>query len=91
MDDSAKSVSSRENESSAFQMFRTMDRKGATKAAFEDTTLSTIHQNTITYCPSFSALTCSSMLRPHEGTPGHITKIASSGLDGRIVIWDVPQ
>jgi hypothetical protein len=29
------------------------------------------------------------MLRVHEGTPDSVTKIASSGLDGKCVIWDV--
>ena len=47
LDDTAKSTSSRENETSAFNMFRNMDRKGSSKAT-EDTTLPTVHQNTIT-------------------------------------------
>jgi len=83
-------VSSRDTEASAFHMFRAMDRKGNVKAAFEDTSLSTTHQNTITYISCLAMLTLSSMLRPYEGAPGNISKIASSGLDGRIVIWDVP-
>jgi hypothetical protein len=29
------------------------------------------------------------MLRAYEHDAGGVTKIASSGLDGRIVIWDV--
>jgi len=49
LDDTAKSTSSRDNETSAFNMFRNMDRKGTAKAASEDTTLPTVHQNTITY------------------------------------------
>ena len=49
LDDTAKSASSRGNEHTAFHMFRNMDRKGSAKAATEDTSLSTIHQNTITY------------------------------------------
>jgi len=49
LDDTGKSASSRENEPSAFNMFRNMDRKGSAKAATEDTSLPTIHQNTITY------------------------------------------
>jgi hypothetical protein len=49
LDDTAKSVSSRESETSAFNMFRNMDRKGSAKAASEDTTLPTVHQNTIVY------------------------------------------
>jgi hypothetical protein len=48
LDDTAKSTSSRDNEPSAFNMFRNMDRKGSAKAANEDTTLPTVHQNTIT-------------------------------------------
>lgn len=48
LDDTAKSASSRENDTSAFHMFRNMDRKGSSKAAAEDTTLPTVHQNTIT-------------------------------------------
>jgi hypothetical protein len=49
LDDTAKSTSSREHESSAFNMFRNMDRKGSAKAGTEDTSLPTFHQNTITY------------------------------------------
>lgn len=49
LDDTAKSTSSRDNEPSAFNMFRNMDRKGSAKAATEDTSLPTVHQNTITY------------------------------------------
>jgi hypothetical protein len=30
-----------------------------------------------------------SMLKPYEHGASGVTKIASSGLDGRIVIWDV--
>jgi len=49
LDDTAKSTTSRDSETSAFNMFRNMDRKGSAKAASEDTTLPTVHQNTITY------------------------------------------
>ena len=49
LDDSAKSSASRDSDVSAFHMFRNMDRKGSAKAATEDTTLPTVHQNTITY------------------------------------------
>jgi hypothetical protein len=49
LDDTAKgSTASRDSETSAFHMFRNMDRKGSAKAANEDTTLPTVHQNTIT-------------------------------------------
>jgi len=49
LDETSKGTSSRESETSAFNMFRNMDRKGSAKAASEDTTLPTVHQNTITY------------------------------------------
>jgi len=77
LDDTAKSTSSRENEPSAFHMFRNMDRKGSAKAGSEDTSLPTVHQNTIT------------MLRAYESGPPGVLKIASSGLDGKIAVWDV--
>lgn len=76
LDDTAKSTSSRDNDTSAFNMFRNMDRKGSAKAS-EDTSLPTVHQNTIT------------MLREYETGAGGVTKIASCGLDGKIVVWDV--
>jgi len=57
-------------------MFKNMDRKGSAKAS-EDTSLSTVHQNTIT------------MLRELERDGGGVTKIASCGLDGKLVIWDI--
>jgi actin related protein 2/3 complex subunit 1A/1B len=76
LDDTAKSASSRDNETSAFNMFKNMDRKGSAKAS-EDTSLPTVHQNTIT------------MLREYESGEGGVTKIASCGLDGKIVVWDV--
>lgn len=76
LDDTAKSTSSRDNETSAFNMFRNMDRKGSAKAS-EDTSLPTVHQNTIT------------MLRVYESGTGGVTRIASCGLDGKIVVWDV--
>jgi len=77
LDDTAKSTSSREHESSAFNMFRNMDRKGSAKAGTEDTSLPTFHQNTIT------------MLRAYEHGASGVSKVASSGLDGKIVVWDV--
>jgi len=88
LDDTAKSTSSRENEPSAFNMFRNMDRKGSAKAASEDTTLPTVHQNTITY-QSVHCNADDSMLRAFETGAGGVSKVASSGLDGKIVIWDV--
>lgn len=88
LDDTAKGSSTRESETSAFNMFRNMDRKGSVKAANEDTSLATVHQNTITYDNRITEL-IGSMLRAVEGGANGVTKIASSGLDGRIVIWDL--
>ena len=88
LDDSAKTTSSRENEHSAFNMFRNMDRKGSAKAAIEDTTLPTIHQNTITY-DSLIFDVNDSMLRTFESGADGVLKVASCGLDGKIVVWDV--
>jgi hypothetical protein len=48
LDDTAKGSGSRESELSAFNMFRNMDRKGSIRAANEDTSLLTVHQNTVT-------------------------------------------
>ncbi|UKZ92737.1 uncharacterized protein TrAFT101_007675 [Trichoderma asperellum] len=54
-------------------MFRQMDLKGKVK---DNTQLKTIHQNTI------------STIRPYEVSGGKVTKFSSSGVDGRVVIWD---
>ncbi|KAK1769677.1 WD40-repeat-containing domain protein [Phialemonium atrogriseum] len=60
-------------EESAFNMFKQMDLKGKTK---DDTQLKTVHQNTIT------------MIRPYEYSRDSVTKFSSSGVDGRLVVWD---
>ncbi|KAF2280870.1 structural constituent of cytoskeleton [Westerdykella ornata] len=59
-------------EESALNMFRQMDLKGK---ATDDTKLDTIHQNTITN------------IRAFEEAGGKVTKISSSGVDGRVVVW----
>jgi actin related protein 2/3 complex subunit 1A/1B len=61
-----------EREESALNMFKQMDLKGSTK---DDTKLKTVHQNTI------------STIRAFEEGEGQVTKISSSGVDGRVVIW----
>ncbi|TLS29397.1 hypothetical protein PpBr36_00162 [Pyricularia pennisetigena] len=63
-----------EREESALNMFRQMDLKGKVK---DDTQLKTVHQNTITTIRSF------------EESGSGLVKMSSSGVDGRIVIWDV--
>lgn len=55
-------------------MFKQMDLKGSSK---DDTVLKTIHQNTIT------------TIRPHSGSADKIRQISTSGVDGRVVIWDL--
>ncbi|KAK4199146.1 putative actin-related protein 2/3 complex subunit 1A [Triangularia verruculosa] len=61
-------------EESALNMFKQMDLKGKVK---DDTQLKTVHQNTVT------------MLRPYETRGDAVTKFSSSGVDGRLVIWNV--
>lgn len=61
-------------EESALQMFRQMDLKGQSQA---DTALKTTHQNTI------------STVRPYEGLNGAVSKLSTSGVDGRVVIWSL--
>ncbi|KYK58599.1 ARP2/3 actin-organizing complex subunit Sop2 [Drechmeria coniospora] len=62
-----------QREESALNMFRQMDLKGKLK---DDTQLKTTHQNTIT------------TIRPYESSGGRVTKFTSSGVDGRVVIWN---
>ncbi|EFR01752.1 Arp2/3 complex chain sop2 [Nannizzia gypsea CBS 118893] len=61
-------------EESALNKFRQMDLKGSTK---DDSKLQSVHQNTI------------STLRVYSENGGSVKKISSSGVDGRVVIWDV--
>ena len=64
-------------EESALNMFRQMDLKGSAKG-LEDTQLKTVHQNTIT------------TLREFDGTGASgLKRFSSSGVDGRVVIWNV--
>ena len=53
--------------------FRDMDMKGGSA----DTSLSTVHQNTVT------------QLSAYAGTRDKVTHISSSGVDGRVVIWQL--
>ncbi|MCJ1306491.1 hypothetical protein MMC25_000134 [Agyrium rufum] len=63
-----------QREESALNMFRQMDLKGKTK---DDTKLNTVHQNTI------------STLRSYEEGSGTVKKFSTSGVDGRVVVWNV--
>jgi actin related protein 2/3 complex subunit 1A/1B len=69
--------------SAAFNTFRNADSRGlgsspggGTQLA-TDTELFTVHQNTITN------------VRPYEGAPGGVTRVSTSGVDGKLVIWNV--
>jgi len=69
--------------SAAFNTFRNADSRGLGSSPgggaplATDTELFTVHQNTITN------------VRPYEGAPGAVTRVSTSGVDGKIVIWDV--
>jgi len=60
-------------EDSARNMFRQMDLRGKTK---DDTQLTTTHQNTI------------STLRVFSGSAAGVQQFSTSGVDGRVVIWN---
>ncbi|KAE9411441.1 actin-like protein ARPC3 [Gymnopus androsaceus JB14] len=60
----------------AFATFRDADSRGQSSLGSTDTKLSTIHQNTIT------------SIRPYEGAGGQVTKVSTTGVDGKLVIWD---
>ena len=62
-------------EATARDMFRQMDLKG--RNAKDDTQLGTTHQNTI------------STVRVFEGSAGGVRKFSTSGVDGRVVVWNV--
>lgn len=72
--------------SAAFNTFRDADTRGTRNtpgsptavSAGGDTELTTIHQNTIT------------TVRPYEfGANGSVTKVSTTGVDGKLVIWNV--
>lgn len=55
--------------------FRDMDMKGG--AGTSETALPTVHQNTVTQVSAY------------KGERGHVTQVSTSGVDGRIVVWQV--
>jgi len=59
----------------AFATFHNADSRGQSSITSADTKLHTIHQNTIT------------SVRPYEGAPGQVTKVSTTGVDGKLVIW----
>ncbi|KAH9005304.1 actin-like protein ARPC3 [Lactarius hatsudake] len=69
--------------SAAFNTFRNADSRGLGSSPgggsqlATDTEIFTVHQNTITD------------IRPYEGAPGAVSRVSTSGVDGKLVIWDV--
>ncbi|KIK98100.1 hypothetical protein PAXRUDRAFT_824284 [Paxillus rubicundulus Ve08.2h10] len=66
--------------STAFNTFRNADTRGHAGGGdvVGDTELLTVHQNTIT------------SVRPYEvGRDGAVKRVSTSGVDGKLVIWDV--
>jgi actin related protein 2/3 complex subunit 1A/1B len=62
----------------AFQTFRNADSRGVGgSSASTETELATVHQDTIT------------SVRPYEGQPGAVQRVSTSGVDGKLVIWNV--
>jgi len=66
--------------SAAFNTFRNADTRGLASpggsAGSGESELFTVHQNTIT------------SVRPYAGAPGDVSKVSTSGVDGKLVIWD---
>jgi actin related protein 2/3 complex subunit 1A/1B len=68
--------------SAAFNTFRNaadrgLSSPGGAGSDAGDTELFTVHQNTIT------------SVRPYEGAPGAVTRVSTSGVDGKLAIWEV--
>lgn len=71
-------------QSSAFNTFRNADSRGISNTPGSPTVgnsteseLYTVHQNTITN------------IRPYDGVPGAVSRVSTSGVDGKLVVWDV--
>ncbi|KAI0782228.1 WD40 repeat-like protein [Abortiporus biennis] len=70
--------------SAAFNTFRNADSRGISSLpgspispGSTESELFTVHQNTIT------------TVRPYDGAPGAVTRVSTSGMDGKLVIWNV--
>ncbi|KAJ7257876.1 actin-related protein ARPC3 [Mycena haematopus] len=61
--------------SAAWSTFQDADKRGQTSGG-ADAKVLTVHQNTIT------------SVRPYETRGGRVTKVSTSGVDGKLVIWD---
>ena len=69
--------------SAAFNTFKNADSRGLSSpgagggSSQGESELFTVHQNTIT------------SVRPYEGQSGAISKVSTTGVDGKMVIWNV--
>lgn len=66
----------------AFATFRDADTRGQSSIPGSgllttDTQLLTVHQNTI------------NSIRAYQGYPGQVSKVSTTGVDGKLVIWDI--
>lgn len=77
IDDPAKAKKTEAKESTALNMFRQLDLKGTVDNSGNGSGLATIHQNTI------------SRIRVYESHGESVSKISSTGNDGKIVIYQV--
>jgi actin related protein 2/3 complex subunit 1A/1B len=67
--------------SAAFNTFKNADSRGIAGAGgssggSQESELLTVHQNTIT------------SVRPYQGQSGGVTKVSTTGVDGKLVIWN---
>ena len=68
--------------SAAFNTFKNADSRGLSSlsaggSSQGESELLTVHQNTIT------------SVRPYEGESGAITRVSTTGVDGKLVVWNV--
>jgi len=69
--------------SAAFNTFKNADSRGLSSpgggggSSQGESELFTVHQNTIT------------SVRPYEGQSGAVTKVSTTGVDGKLVVWNV--
>lgn len=65
--------------SAAFNTFKNADSRGISRTGGSagESELLTVHQNTIT------------SVRPYEGESGAVTRVSTTGVDGKLVIWNV--
>ena len=77
IDDPAEAKQHKAKESSALSMFRQLDLKGTVESETGGNDILTLHQNTIY------------TIRAYAGSPGKVSQISSTGVDGKVVIYNV--